>query len=318
MQATPQLSTTPPLPGVVAVPALNAALQTIATEFSGDTDPAALSWPYAKWADTANGLIKRRNAAGTDWVVEGVLFVRPQQQYEPGSEPTTNLGDIWINGIGACRWNATLSKYTRIPMFNNVVEFSAGGTFTTDAYTTDILFEGVGGGGGGGRGGFNAATGGGGGGGGGAGSWALNRKLSVAPSTSYPITVGGAGAGGTVASAGGSTSIGALLTLPGGDPGASAGQGFGGSGGAGGGHNGTNGSPNTLDNPVGDGGAGGASLFGAGGQGGAGTSVSGSVGLNGVSAAAPGAGGGGGGGSRSSTAQSIGGNGAAGFVRIRY
>ena len=34
------------------------------------------AWPFMTWADTANMLLKRRNAANTAWVVEGALFVR--------------------------------------------------------------------------------------------------------------------------------------------------------------------------------------------------------------------------------------------------
>ncbi|MFY1852369.1 hypothetical protein ACOTBX_10295 [Achromobacter xylosoxidans] len=68
------VSTTPPLPGLSMVQQVNAALQTIATDFSGDTDPAALAGPYMIWADTLNGLVKRRNAAGSDWVVLGPLL----------------------------------------------------------------------------------------------------------------------------------------------------------------------------------------------------------------------------------------------------
>lgn len=105
MQATPQLSTTPPLPGVVAVPALNAALQTIATDFSGDTDPAALAWPLSKWADTANNLVKRRNAANTEWVIEAALL-RSHIPTIPLSEiPPLDIGTIYVPGVGNMTWS---------------------------------------------------------------------------------------------------------------------------------------------------------------------------------------------------------------------
>jgi len=73
-QAAIQITETPPLPGLKLVPDLNKALQTLATDFAGSSDPAALAGPYMTWADTGNMLLKRRNAANTDWVVEGALL----------------------------------------------------------------------------------------------------------------------------------------------------------------------------------------------------------------------------------------------------
>lgn len=110
MQANPNLSTTPPLPGVVAVPALNNALQTIATDFSGDTDPAALAWPFSKWADTSTGLLKRRNAAGTEWVVEGSLFRRALNMIPSDEIPTSDIGLIATPSQGLMEWDGT--RYT--------------------------------------------------------------------------------------------------------------------------------------------------------------------------------------------------------------
>ncbi|GFN25498.1 hypothetical protein ADE_11960 [Achromobacter denitrificans] len=104
MQANPKLSTTPPLPGVVAVPALNDALQTIATDFSGDTDPAALAWPFSTWADTANNLFKRRNAAHTEWVTEGALLRSHIPSFPLGELPTQNIGLINVPDEGFYRW----------------------------------------------------------------------------------------------------------------------------------------------------------------------------------------------------------------------
>jgi len=76
MQENSQIPTTPPLPGIVAIPAINKALQTIATDFSGPNDPAASAWPYSCWADTVNNVLKRRTAANTGWVIEADLFKR--------------------------------------------------------------------------------------------------------------------------------------------------------------------------------------------------------------------------------------------------
>lgn len=112
MQANPNLSTTPPLPGVVAVPALNDALQTVATDFSGDTDPAALAWPLSKWADTSTGLLKRRNAAGTEWVVEGTLFRRSLSIIPADQIPDADVGLIAVPSQGLMQWNGTRYSVT--------------------------------------------------------------------------------------------------------------------------------------------------------------------------------------------------------------
>ncbi|MFP3700948.1 hypothetical protein SB758_36330, partial [Burkholderia sp. SIMBA_013] len=71
-------------------------------------------------------------------------------RYNPGNQPTTNSGDIWINTIGPCRWDAVDNKYYRIPLFNNRQTITASGTFTPDAYTKTLRVTILGGGGGGG------------------------------------------------------------------------------------------------------------------------------------------------------------------------
>lgn len=73
-QAAIAISTTPPLPGLQMVQQANGALATIATDFAGSTDPASYAGPYMTWADTGTGLMRRRNAANTAWVVIGEIF----------------------------------------------------------------------------------------------------------------------------------------------------------------------------------------------------------------------------------------------------
>lgn len=84
-----KITTTPPLPGLTLVQGVNGALQSLATDFAGSVDPAAIDGvgPYCTWADTGNGLLKRRNAAGTDWVVEGSLFLNAGTDHA-GTEPS--------------------------------------------------------------------------------------------------------------------------------------------------------------------------------------------------------------------------------------
>lgn len=50
-----------------------AALETLRTAFSGATEPAS-PVAYQLWADTAENLLKRRNAANSAWVIIGPLL----------------------------------------------------------------------------------------------------------------------------------------------------------------------------------------------------------------------------------------------------
>ena len=56
---------------------LNLAHQSLATDFYGATDPSTLSpscsFPFSKWADTGNGLLKVRNNDDSAWIVIGTI-----------------------------------------------------------------------------------------------------------------------------------------------------------------------------------------------------------------------------------------------------
>jgi hypothetical protein len=73
-QAAILVTTTPPLPGLTLVNAINNANLTIATDFSGSVDPSANANAYMTWADTGTGFLKRRNAANTTWTIVGRIF----------------------------------------------------------------------------------------------------------------------------------------------------------------------------------------------------------------------------------------------------
>jgi microcystin-dependent protein len=68
------VSTTPPLPGTALVAQVNAALQSVATQFSGSVDPAEFAGAYMLWADTATDTLKRRDSTNSNWVEVGPLF----------------------------------------------------------------------------------------------------------------------------------------------------------------------------------------------------------------------------------------------------
>lgn len=109
-----QVSTTPPLPGLQMVQQVNAALTSIATDFSGDTDPAAQAGAFMTWADTANNLVKRRNPSNTAWIVVGDLWQRPMTTYDSGSIPSSDKGVIFVSPYGWMEWNSSAGFYMSI------------------------------------------------------------------------------------------------------------------------------------------------------------------------------------------------------------
>ena len=103
--------------------------------------------------------------------------------------------------------------------------FNSSGSWVCPAGVTSVIVWGMGGGAGGGGGqGANAGTGGGAGGYGGLGTYLQAVVLTVVPNTTYTITIGAGGAGGSATtfaqavslafgSAGGDSSFGALMTF---------------------------------------------------------------------------------------------------------
>lgn len=135
-----QVPTTPPLSGAALVTDVNDALMTIATDFAGATDPAAVASPFMTWSDTANGRVKRRNAAGSAWVDIGPLFAEPATPPDgalyasqawvnrrlaqfgtplimvpPNALPTANRGEIWVEGYGPYRWGDGVYLPNKLP-----------------------------------------------------------------------------------------------------------------------------------------------------------------------------------------------------------
>jgi len=110
------VSTTPPLPGLSAVQQINNSLATIATDFAGAADPAALAGPYMTWADTGNSLLKRRNAAGNAWVTLGGLFTEKAsttQVMGPGQSLQNMLGSRAVNVDYTNSTGRPISVYVR-------------------------------------------------------------------------------------------------------------------------------------------------------------------------------------------------------------
>lgn len=82
---------------------INAALLAILTQNSGATAPAVTK-PFMLWYDTANSVLKQRNAADTAWGIvpfsfdaNGQVAIGSASPLLPGGSPTTR-GELSING----------------------------------------------------------------------------------------------------------------------------------------------------------------------------------------------------------------------------
>lgn len=253
-QEATQITETPPLPGLQLVQDINKAIQTIATDFAGDVDPAALAWPFCTWAHPAEGTVKRRNSANTQWIVEGHLFLDAGTNHA-GPEPTNPVAYMtWAdtaNGLLKRRDDTNAAWVTLGPLLTNsfrllrVTLIEASGTFTRLSETRLFEVEGVSGGGCGG-GSAGAGSGGAAGSGGGAGQkfHFICDESFVDASVIVTIGLGGqpkAAGNTTEGNAGGTSSFGTLGSATGG---------FGGAGG-----------DNTTGNSSLEGGAGGTCAY---------------------------------------------------------
>lgn len=76
-QASTQVPTSGMVSGLAMAQAINAAMDAIASDFTGATDPAQQAsnniQPNQTWADTGNMLLNRRSADNSQWIVVGVL-----------------------------------------------------------------------------------------------------------------------------------------------------------------------------------------------------------------------------------------------------
>lgn len=120
MQENTQVQTTPPLPGPTLVDQVNKALQTIATHFAGSNDPASIAWPYSIWADTGNGRLKMRNAAGTAWIdlcpLESPLITRSDSDLRWLSKPIGEPFPLWTHIPGVQEPPTGSSEYRFIKL----------------------------------------------------------------------------------------------------------------------------------------------------------------------------------------------------------
>lgn len=85
--------------GAAVRAAVNSALEAITTKQSGGTAPST-TYPFMEWADTANDLLKQRNAANSAWIIKGTLSAEygglPASgiSYAPGSPALVDAANV--------------------------------------------------------------------------------------------------------------------------------------------------------------------------------------------------------------------------------
>jgi len=138
-----QISETPPLPGLQLVQQANGAIETVATDFAGDTDPASVAGAYMTWADTANGLLKRRNAANTAWITVGQLWQSSLPVFSSGGTlPTLDIGPIYQVGTGVLEWAGTAytNRQPSLRVTTSATQSLAVNTYTLAAFD-QLVFD---------------------------------------------------------------------------------------------------------------------------------------------------------------------------------
>lgn len=134
-----------------------------------------------------------------------------------GTKPAYTKAEVGLSNVDNTADSAKSVSYSAsagsAPSSAGSAVFASSGSWTCPVGITSVYATGLGGGGGAGAGSgpFGSA-----GSDGAAGGSASRKKVAVTPGANYTITIGAGGGIGLNGSAGGSTSFGALLTIPGG------------------------------------------------------------------------------------------------------
>jgi len=91
--------------GLAMRAAINAALQALATQSSGATAPDS-PYPYQVWVDTANGLIKQRNAGNDAWLIKG----RIEDDYSGVLDGWVPANETWVYDSGSNTFSVSGDK----------------------------------------------------------------------------------------------------------------------------------------------------------------------------------------------------------------
>lgn len=147
-QNSTTIQSTGTLSGLALVNALNDALDTIATNEAGAGDPGAIG-ANRFWNDTANGVLKQRNAADTAWMLraslaETLLVARSANTILAASDfqRTIAVTGTWTQTFNAC---ATLGDGWYVTFKNEgtgTITFDPNGAETIDGAATVALLPG--------------------------------------------------------------------------------------------------------------------------------------------------------------------------------
>lgn len=90
--------------GAAVLAALNNALNTLATDFSGPSEPNP-TYAYMRWNDTTNNLRKIRNAANSAWITLGELLSNstPVGEMRPFAGTSAPTGFLLCDGTAVSR-----------------------------------------------------------------------------------------------------------------------------------------------------------------------------------------------------------------------
>lgn len=143
------VSTTPPLPGLTLVSAINAALDTLNTSWSGSSAPSSPATGQV-WLDTSvAGTITIKRYSGSAWVVQGTVDATNGLLLNPigggtaslASGSTTDLGSVAQTAINVTGTTTITSFGTNVPAGQiKVLRFSGALTLTHNA--TSLILPG--------------------------------------------------------------------------------------------------------------------------------------------------------------------------------
>ena len=122
---------------------INNAFQSVSTDFAGATDISTMTpnnaFPFSKWIDTGNGLVKRRNANNTAWINTGTV------------DPSGNIfmtNAYGQNGVMTISQNTTLSvtdtNKVIISLSSNNITLSVPNTNLTEYLSYKVYNRGSG------------------------------------------------------------------------------------------------------------------------------------------------------------------------------
>jgi hypothetical protein len=121
---------------------VNAALQQLATDSSGATAPA-VTYPYMRWYDTANSVLKIRNGANSAWVINGPYGDSTQNILYTNNLPQTYTDPTGATGFGVATPTYKVDVQGDINArgnmrVNGVIQTVAGHSTIASAGTTDL------------------------------------------------------------------------------------------------------------------------------------------------------------------------------------